>query len=169
MSFCFHFYIGNLFVEYKLMKFFITLLFPILSYTQTTAKVVGIKDGDTIVVLLNDKTQQTLRLAEVDCPESGQAFGKNAKQFTSDAVFGKEITFEETDQDRWGRTIAKVYYDDNLYLSAEIIKAGMGWWYYRYSDDESLGELESEAKENKRGLWKDPHAIAPWEFRRSER
>jgi len=42
----------------------------------------------------------------------------------------------------------------------------MGWWYYRYSDDESLGELENEAKENKRGLWKDPHAIAPWEFRK---
>ncbi|MBA5630332.1 thermonuclease family protein [Moheibacter lacus] len=148
--------------------YFIFLLLPLLSYSQTIATVVGIKDGDTIVVLLKDKTQQTLRLAEVDCPESGQAFGKNAKQFTSDAVFGKEITFEETDQDRWGRTIAKVFYDDNLYLSAEIIKAGMGWWYYRYSDDESLGDLEKEAKENKRGLWQDPHAVSPWEFRKKK-
>lgn len=112
-------------MTYKSILF--TLLLPLLSYSQITAKVVGIKDGDTIVVLLKDKTQQTLRLAEVDCPENGQAFGKNAKQFTSDAVFGKEITFEETDQDRWGRTIAKVFYDDNLYLSAEIIKAGIGW------------------------------------------
>jgi len=128
------------------------VLLPYLSYSQINAKVVGIKDGDTIVVLLKDKTQQTLRLAEVDCPESGQAFGRNAKQFTSNAVFGKEITFEETDEDRWGRTIAKVYYDDNLYLSAEIIKAGYGWWYYRYSDDESLEDLENDARENKRGL-----------------
>lgn len=138
-----------------------------LSYSQTTAKVVGIKDGDTIVVLLKDKTQQTLRLAEVDCPESGQAFGKNAKQFTSNAVFGKEITFEKTDEDRWGRTIAKVYYDSELYLSAEIIKAGMGWWYYRYSDDESLGELETQARANKIGLWQDANPIAPWEYRKS--
>lgn len=30
----------------------------------------------------------------------------------------------------------------------------MGWWYYRYSDDTSLGDLENEAKENKRGLCK---------------
>lgn len=148
---------------------FTFLLIPFLSYSQTTAKVVGIKDGDTIVVLLKDKTQQTLRLAEVDCPESGQAFGNNAKQFTSDAVFGKEVTFEETDQDRWGRTIAKVYYDDDLYLSAEIIKAGMGWWYYIYSDDESLGDLENEAKENKRGLWQDQNAISPWEYRKMKR
>lgn len=81
--------------------YFTLLLLPLLSYSQITAKVVGIKDGDTIVVLLKDKTQQTLRLAEVDYPESGQAFEKNAKQFTSDAVFGKEVTFEETDEDRW--------------------------------------------------------------------
>lgn len=146
--------------------YFIVLLLSTLCFSQTTAKVIGIKDGDTIVVLLKNKTQLTLRLAEVDCPESGQAFGKNAKQFTSKAVFGKEITFEETDEDRWGRTIAKVYYDDNLYLSAEIIRAGMGWWYYRYSDDTSLGDLENEAKENKRGLWQDPNAISPWEFRK---
>lgn len=145
--------------------YFAFLIIPLFSYSQTTAKVVAIKDGDTIVVLLKDKTQQTLRLAEVDCPESGQAFGKNAKQFTSDAVFGKEITFEKTDEDRWGRTIAKVYYDEDLYLSAEIIKAGMGWWYYRYSDDESLGELESQARENKLGLWQDSNPIPPWEYR----
>lgn len=117
--------------------YFTFLLIPFLSYSQKTAKVVGIKDGDTIVFLLNGKTQQTLRLAEVDCPESGQAFGKNAKHFTSDAVF-----------------------------SAEIIKAGMGWWYYRYSDDESLGDLENKAKENNRGLWQDPNAIAPWDYRK---
>jgi len=149
--------------------YFAFLILPLLTYSQSTAKVVGIKDGDTIVVLLDDKTQQTLRLAEVDCPESGQAFGKNAKQFTSNAVFGKEITFEETDEDRWGRTIAKVYYDNNLYLSAEIIKAGYGWWYHWYSDDENLGKLQEEAQKQKIGLWQDPHAIAPWEFRKKQR
>lgn len=42
----------------------------------------------------------------------------------------------------------------------------MGWWYYRYSDDESLGYLENDARENKRGLWQDPHAIPPWKYRR---
>jgi endonuclease YncB( thermonuclease family) len=42
----------------------------------------------------------------------------------------------------------------------------LGWWYYRYSDDTSLEDLENEAKENIRGLWQDPNAIAPWEFRK---
>ena len=91
-------------------------------FAQITAKVVGIKDGDTIVILEDGNKTKTLRLAEVDCPESGQPFGKNAKDFTSSQVFGKIISFVETDQDRYGRTIAKVYYDNGKYLSKEIIK-----------------------------------------------
>src|SRR5690606_10311787 len=141
----------------------IILLLPFLAFSQKTGKVVGIKDGDTIIVLLEDKTQKTLRLAEVDCPESGQAFGKNSKQFTSDQVFRKEICFEETDTDRYGRTVAKVYYDeDGKYLSEEIIKNGFGWWYHFYSDDEDLGKLQEEAQKNKLGLWQDPSVISPW-------
>jgi endonuclease YncB( thermonuclease family) len=35
-----------------------------------------------------------LRLAEVDCPESKQPFGKNAKQFTSSKIFGKQIIYQ---------------------------------------------------------------------------
>jgi endonuclease YncB( thermonuclease family) len=137
-------------------------------FSQTTAKVIGIKDGDTIVVLLEGNIQQTLRLAEVDCPENGQAFGKNAKQFTSDQVFGKQITFITTTKDRYGRSIAKVYYG-NKYLSAEIIKAGYGWWYYQYSKDKSLGDLQSNAEINKLGLWQDKNAVAPWDYRKMKR
>lgn len=140
------------------------LLIPFSVFCQTAAKVVGISDGDTITVLLEGNIQKKLRLAEVDCPESGQSFGKNAKQFTSEQVFGKQISFIETDTDRYGRTIAKVYYDDDKYLSREIIKAGFGWWYYYFSKDKSLGDLQQQAKENKRGLWQDENAVAPWEY-----
>ncbi len=135
-------------------------------FGQTTAKVIGIKDGDTVLVLLRDNIQKTLRLAEVDCPETGQPFGKNAKQFTSSQIFGKNIQFIETDADRYGRTIAKIYYDDGKYISAEIIKNGLGWWYYHFSKDKNLGVMQSEASKSKKGLWADANAIAPWEWRK---
>lgn len=86
------------------------------SFSQTTAKVIGIKDGDTVLVLLGNNIQKILRLAEVDCPETGQAFGKNAKQFTSSQIFGKNIEFIETDIDRYGRTIAKFIMTINIFL-----------------------------------------------------
>lgn len=146
-----------------------SLLFPALLFSQTSGKVIKISDGDTITVLLKGNTQKKLRLAEVDCPENGQAFGKNAKQFTSVQVFGKIVTFKETSTDRYGRSIAKIYYDNDKYLSKEVIKAGMGWWYFSYSKDDSLGKLQEKAQQKKIGLWQDVKAVAPWEYRKMKR
>ncbi len=107
------------------------------------------------------KPTKKLRLAEVDCPENGQAFGKNAKKFTSAQVFGKTVNFVETTTDRYGRSVAKVYYDDGKYLSKELIKAGMGWWYFSYSKDTTLGKVQEKAQAKKIGLWQDVNAMAP--------
>lgn len=153
-------------MRFKKSFYLIALLFSNTFFSQITSKVVGIKDGDTIVVLDDNNNQITLRLAEVDCPESGQPFGKNAKQFTSSQVFGKSVKYYPTNSDRYGRTVAKVYYDGK-YLSEEIIKAGLGWWYYRYSDNKNLGKLQDIAKNKKLGLWSHTQVIPPWDFRRS--
>lgn len=139
-----------------------------LSYCQTVAKVIGIKDGDTIIVLDQNSIQITLRLAEVDCPESGQPYGKNAKQFTSGQVFGKIVKYYKISSDRYGRIIAKVYYSDGKYLSEEIIKTGFGWWYFRYSNNINLGKLQEKAQTNKLGLWGDPYPVEPWNYRKSK-
>lgn len=144
---------------------FFCFIFSIFSFAQTKGKVVAIKDGDTIVILLADNKQKTIRLAEVDCPENGQPFGKNAKEFTSSQIFGKEVVFYETDNDRYGRTIAKVFFNGK-YLSEEIIKSGFGWWYYHYSINKDLGKLQEIAKRNKLGLWSQSNSIQPWEWRK---
>lgn len=153
------------------LKYYYLFLLSInfcLSQNVITGKVVSVKDGDTIVVLDSLNVQTTLRLAEVDCPEKGQAFGQKSKQFTSDQVYLKTVTYIVTDTDRYGRLIAKVFYDDNKYLSAEIIKAGMGWHYKRYSTSQELARLEDMARKNKVGLWIDDNAIAPWEWRKNK-
>ncbi len=147
--------------------FFLISLSNTFSQTTLTAKVVGIKDGDTVVVLDSLNNQITLRLAEVDTPEKNQPFGTKAKQFTSDQIYLKTIKYVVTDTDRYGRSITMIYYDeDNKYLSAEIIKAGMGWHYKRYSTSKELALLEDNAKKNKIGLWIDNNPIAPWDFRK---
>lgn len=136
---------------------------------QIKGKVIKIKDGDTIVVLLANKSQQTLRLAEVDCPENGQAFGSNARQFTANQVFGKSVVFYKIGKDRYGRGVAGVFYDGDKYLSKEIVKAGFGWWYFKASKNTELQKLQDEAQQKKLGLWSDTKAIAPWEFRKNKK
>lgn len=132
------------------------------------ARCVGVKDGDTIVVVL-DGQQVTIRLAEVDCPEKSQAYGQRAKQFTSSLCFGREVSIVEKNKDRYGRTIALVYLSDTTVLNKEIVKAGMGWRYVQYSEDPVYGELEDEARNAHRGLWADENPEAPWEFRKKGR
>lgn len=153
----------------KKLIYLLTLLKSLFLFSQITAKIVAIKDGDTVVALLDNKTQETLRLADVDCPENRQPFGKNAKQFTSSQVFGKNVTFYRVGKDRYRRTIAKIFYDNEKYLSAEIIKAGFGWWYYKASKNFKLKDVKILAKKKKLGLWSDKNAVAPWDFRKMRR
>lgn len=57
-----------------------------------------------------------------------------------------------------------IYYDtDNKYLSAEIIKAGMGWHYKKYSTSKELATFQEDAMQNKLGLWIDNDPIEPSE------
>ncbi len=127
---------------------------------------VGVSDGDTITVLHNGKGER-IRLHGIDCPEKRQAFGNRAKQFTSTLVFGKAVTVQVMDRDRYGRTVGMVLLPDGRSLNHELVRAGLAWWYWRYTpDDETLEQLEREARAAKHGLWADPHAVPPWEWRR---
>ena len=55
---------------------------------------------------------------------------------------------------------------DGRNLNHELVKAGMAWWYRRYApEDETLKQLEAEARDAKRGLWVDPHPVPPWQLR----
>jgi endonuclease YncB( thermonuclease family) len=131
--------------------------------TRFDAKVVAVADGDTITVL-SERQQTRIRLDGIDCPERGQAFGSRAKQFTSALVFGREVTIEPRDVDRYGRMVARVYVDDKD-VSLELVKAGFAWHYKHYSADTILAQAEIDARDAKSGLWADFHATAPWEFR----
>lgn len=146
-----------------LIYLWIALGIPFASFD---AKVVGVKDGDTIVVLLDGNVQETIRLAHVDCPEKKQAFGMRAKQFASDFCFGKTVKIIETARrDRSGRMIALVYVN-NKCLNQALVSNGLAWHFKKYSKDMSYDVLEQKARVAKIGLWLDPNPIAPWDWRK---
>ncbi len=129
-----------------------------------TGRVIGVSDGDTITVLHNGKGER-IRLHGIDCPEKRQAFGNRAKQFTSNLVFAKTVTVQAVDRDRYGRTVGVVLLPDGRSLNHELVRAGLAWMYRRYTNDQSLSDLEEEARVARRGLWADPDAVPPREWR----
>ncbi|MEB0262198.1 MULTISPECIES: thermonuclease family protein [unclassified Mucilaginibacter] len=134
--------------------------------TETLYKVVGVKDGDTVVLLSPDNQSITVRLAEIDCPEKSQAFGQAAKQFTSDLCFGKKVKLIGNQKDRYGRTVAQVELENGTNVNYEIVKQGFAWQYRAYSKSMELAMLEKHAREARLGLWQDTNPTPPWNFRK---
>lgn len=126
---------------------------------------VGVSDGDTITILQGTK-QVKVRLYGIDCPEKNQPYGKSAKIFTSSLVYGKYVSLDIKDTDRYGRTVAIVYQDKTC-INEELLKNGFAWVYTQYYKGETWQKLEAEAREAQIGLWRDDSPTPPWEWRRS--
>ncbi len=75
------------------------------------ARVVGVQDGDSIIVLTQAKQRIRVRLEGIDAPEMSQDFGRRAKEALSRLIFSKTILLKPTDQDHYDQTIAVVYRD----------------------------------------------------------
>lgn len=129
-------------------------------------KVVGITDGDTLTLLVNNIPYK-IRLAEIDTPEKRQPYGTQSKKLLSELAFGKEAIVDVQTSDRYGRSVARIYVGD-VDVNAELVKQGAAWVYRKYAKDERLYELEKQAKEAKLGLWGLPETerIPPWEHRK---
>jgi endonuclease YncB( thermonuclease family) len=139
------------------------------STSVETGRVIGVIDGDTIVILKNGKGEK-VRLYGIDCPEKKQDFGTRARQFTSQLVFGKEVSLQIHSIDRYGRTVAEVILPDGRSLNQELVRSGYAWWYEHFAPkDQILKKLESKARQNKLGLWTQPHPVSPWDFRRERK
>ena len=137
--------------------------------SDLTGKVVSVADGDTLTILVG-VGQHTIRLHGIDTPEHGQPFGTRAKQFTSSAAFGKVVSVQVTDVDRYGREVRIVTLPDGSNLNHALVKAGMAWHYVQYApDDDQLAAIEETAREAQAGLWADPDPIPPWKWRKGTR
>lgn len=121
-------------IQYKaLVVLFSFMLTSSFGWAQTyTGKVVAIADGDTFTLLTDEKEQKKIRLAEIDTPEKGQPYGQRARQVLSDLVFGKWVKVDQTDMDRYGRIVARVY-QGNLDVNAELVREGAAWVYREYA------------------------------------
>lgn len=144
-----------------------TLLVHVAFAGDYAGRVISIQDGDTIEVLHSNHAER-IRLQGIDCPEKRQAFGNRAKQATSALVFGNEVTMQTYGKDKYKRTIADVILSDGTNVNHELVKEGWCWWYRKYApNDAELEQLETQAREAKKGLWSDPEPIPPWVYRKA--
>lgn len=132
-----------------------------------SGNVVAVHDGDTISVMRDGRALR-VRLEGIDCPEQGQAFGQRAKEATRELVFRRVVVVEDHGRDRYGRTLGRVTVD-GLDVNLELVRIGMAWHYKQHSRSPALAAAERDARAEKRGLWSQDEAVAPWQWRAARR
>lgn len=136
-------------------------------------RVVKVLDGDTLELLLAGHERVRIRLAWIDAPEKGQAFGDRARQHLADLCAGVDAQAVPTDTDRYGRTVAEMHCL-GINANQAMVGSGLAWVYRQYAPaslarHRRLYELQAQARAQGVGLWSEPHPMAPWAWRRSQR
>lgn len=136
--------------------------------TNTSYLVTEVVDGDTIKLMI-DGEEQTARLIGIDTPETVdprkdvQCYGKEASDQTKRLLLNQlvEIEFDssQTETDKYGRLLLYIWrISDNLFVNEYLVKEGYAREYtynipYKYQS--LFKQLQTEAMNNKRGLWGD--------------
>lgn len=144
--------------------------------TPTTwrAQVVGVTDGDTLVVLDAQRHTHKIRLAAIDAPEKAQAHAQKAREALARRVHGQQVVLHHDHKDRYGRLVAQVWLNDTD-VGLSLLQAGWAWHYLAYAPEQSARDrrlyaaAEADARRARRGLWTSPNPIAPWTFRAAQR
>jgi endonuclease YncB( thermonuclease family) len=110
------------------------------------------------------------RLAGIDAPESDQPYGRRAAAELRDLVKGRQITVVFEDVDRYGRIVGEVWVD-SLSINRELVARGAAWFYPQFARDDTLFQIEEEARNARRGLWALPadERIELWVWRERRR
>jgi endonuclease YncB( thermonuclease family) len=135
-----------------------------------TGHVVGISDGDTLTILDATRTQHRIRLDGIDAPEAHQAFGQRSRQSLAELAHRQQATADCPKVDKYQRKVCVVRVQ-GVDVGLAQIQRGLAWHFKRYAHEQSsenratYAAAQAEAGVEKRGLWRDPNAIPPWEWR----
>ncbi len=123
---------------------FVALIFLPFCALSQQGTVLYISDGDTFHFVNSEIREKIkVKLAEVDCPESTQSYGLEAKQFVLENINNKIFQLQVSSVEQYGRSIAKVNFDDIKDLANELVRYGIAWHYKRYSNSKILAELKT--------------------------
>ena len=141
------------------------LFFPCLVFADTQCIAVKVSDGDTFTCRKNGRNMQ-VRLADIDAPESGQAYGNQARKKLNSLIYKKTVRLTNERQDKYGRVVATVF-SGSLNVNLAMIEQGYAWHYERYSNNAEYAAAMRQARKQKRGLWADKGRIVkPEQWRR---
>ena len=119
----------------------------------------------------------TCRIDSIDAPErakpkygkAGQAYGEESKQTLENLIQNKEVNLRVTQaKDRYGRALCQIEIEGKG-IDQSMVESGAAMVYKYFAEDplrkSFLDEVQATAKKEKKGLWANPDAINPIDFK----
>lgn len=130
--------------------------------------VMRVSDGDTLVVSLHGRDVK-VRLSGIDCPESDQEFGPEAKRALENTLSGDRVSLKTEGEDQYGRLLAQAFAPDGTLVNLRLVETGFAWVRRDFTNDPELIAAEARARAEGLGLWSKPDPESPWDFKRRQR
>jgi micrococcal nuclease len=123
-----------------------------------------VHDGDTVTCIDTAGTPQKIRLLGIDAPEFDQPYGRLSRNGLAEKLGGGAVRVEGKARDQHGRLLGRLWIDDRD-LNREMVADGLAWVFGGFAPDPDLVAAETAARRAHRGLWADPHPVAPSQWR----
>lgn len=137
-----------------------------LPHFDLSGRVVGVLDGDSLIMRTDGGEEHTVRLFGIDTPERGQPHADRARSALLQMVSRQTVNVVHIDTDNFNRIVGTVYLGDNN-INLAMVNAGHAWWFQRYAPHErQLQAAEQAARAAGKGLWAQAEPVPPWEWRR---
>jgi micrococcal nuclease len=127
-----------------------------------------------LIAFACDGQQQRIRFACVDAPELKQENGIASRDYLRSLLnrANNQVSINAVDTDRFGRTVAEVYANGQL-VQLQQVRDGMVWANGQFKANCSRWNESdrafTEARSNRKGIFKTGNPIPPWEWRRRNR
>ena len=141
--------------------------------TDIVARVVEVKDGDSIFVFSKELGRFEIRMANIDAPETskksglpGQPFSQAALRNLSKLILARDVSINcSKSADYYQRGPVCSVMHDGTDINLAQIQAGLAWADHYASPPEYKTAMRM-AQESKKGIWSDANPVEPWNWRK---
>lgn len=151
------------------------LILLLVAYTPAWAdgvlqgRVISVAGGNALTFLDAQHREHKIRLAYIETPERGQAFGEEAQTALAALALNREVKVQMVEKAADGSPQAEVISQNGQNVNLELLNRGLAW--HDYFERQSAAEREQyqaallNAQRDRRGMWALDRLELPRDFR----
>lgn len=120
-------------------------------------------DGDSCTAIA-DGNRFKIRVHGIDAPEIDQPYGIEARSLMVSLVVRRHVDLTAAGYS-YKRRVTDIRLSDGTDVAERMVAAGAAWVEPRYNTDPKTPAMQASAQQRHLGLWANPSAIPPWEWR----